>query len=229
MLRQICRRGRLAGLLDDPRLATSETAALSLLSSRSTSIKPPSLSVPNQKSKQISLELYDWVFEHLRQKFPYIHHYQDLPHPTTTMVLTPWVQELTHILIKTRNYSISSAHNGNGSISYQTTSGTTDYGIIISMWYHIMTEETVPEVYLLVLPYRPLSSTDMSRNPYQTLPGLKCSVVYTPETVNDTRDMVIIEKTQVIGHIASYVRPKGTFGIHRNITIIVDSLIRGRD
>jgi hypothetical protein len=74
--------------------------------------------------------------------------------------------------------------------------------------------------FLAVSPHSPLSNEDSARNPYNLFPWI--SVHSGIQAINN--QIVIIEPTHLIGHLAQLVRPPGTFGMSRSILILNHSL-----
>jgi hypothetical protein len=147
------------------------------------------------------------------------HHCANLPH-TNSRVLPQIAikhKRFTHL---TRLFGPRSLNPGNSCISFWTSSGTVGSGEIIGIWSHFL--DGIMHEFLAVSPHSPLSNEDLARNPYKLFPGFQCTVVYH----QSSDQIIIIEPTHLIGHLAQLVRPPGTFGMSRSILILNHSLNR---
>lgn len=228
MLRQICRRGRLAALVHDMIKTSRHTklkSALSILIPKSYLNVTKAANTPNIKKRQpIPDDLYSLFLSFLNSESSTpIRHFNQLPHPDNATILSPTAVPKSHIEHKKRTYSVFSNHAGNSSISFRS-NGDIEYGQIKAIW----TDEINKTTDLLVVStYHRLSDHDNRLHPYSELPGLLCSVVYS-ESTKRPPNLIIIRPEQIIGHIGSLKRPAGTFGIRDEIVILVDSLHRNR-
>lgn len=227
MLRQICRRGRLAALVHDMIKTSRHTklkSALSILIPKSY-LNSNVTEAPNVKKRQpIPDDIYSLFLSFLNAESPTpIRHFNQLPHPDNATILSPIAVPKSHIEHKKRTYSVFSNHAGNSSISFRSNSDI-QYGQIKAIWTHEINGTTD---LLVVSTYHRLSDHDNQLHPYSKLPGLLCSVVYSDSTKRPS-NLIVIRPQQIIGHIGSLKRPAGTFGIQDEIVILVDSLHRNR-
>ena len=150
------------------------------------------------------------------------HHCANLPH-TTPRVLPQIAikhKRFIHLTILTWLFGPRSLNPGNSCISFRTSSGTVGSGEIISICSYFL--DSIMRDFLAVLPHSRLSNEDSGRNPYDLFPGFQCTVVYA-QSINQ---IIIIEPTHLISHLAQLVWPPGTFGISRSIIILNHSLNR---
>jgi hypothetical protein len=156
-------------------------------------------------------------------------HFKDFPHPDPAHVLSCQATSVQHIKIKGRDYSTFKQHHGNSSIGYYCSSASGEIeisaGFIDTIWRQTL--DGVTQTFLVVSPHQFLSSEDHHRNPYQGRNGFQVEIAYTNPSASDVCH--VIRQSQVIGHIAYYKRPPGTFGIQSGITILINSLHRNRE
>ena len=143
-----------------------------------------------------------------------------MPHPANANVLPRGANPVSHLKHKGRGYSTHELHPGNSSISYVSGKGETGAGHIEFMWQILLNGQ--PRVFIFVSPYCHLSQEHELKNPYQLRPGFLGTIVYPRQVA--CNNLVVIQQAQVIGHVAFYNRPFGTFGIPVPTTIILDSL-----
>jgi hypothetical protein len=100
-------------------------------------------------------------------------------------------------------------HEGNSSIGCHGNDGYLTLGFIQSAW-SFSVNGSVEDV-LVVSPHKHLTMMDQSRNLYSSLPGFQCTIVYSEPLAQS--EWVIIQPEQIMGHVAFYRRPAGTYGI----------------
>jgi hypothetical protein len=178
-------------------------------------------------NNMLPLDVYNGIRSILNAESPStpFRHFQDFPHPDPAHVLPRQATSIQHIEIKGRDYSTFEQHHGNSSIGYYSSaaSGDISAGFIDAIWGQTL--DGVAQTFLVVSPHQLLSSEDSERNPYRGRNGFQVEIVY----ANLSHVRHIIRPNQVIGHIAYYKRPPGTFGIGSEITILVNSLHRNRE
>jgi hypothetical protein len=235
MLRQICRRGRLTGFIQDyvntdgPFGAALKILFPGAIVASTEKAATNHEAEHNSRGVALSAELYGTVLKHVNTLWPNspFRHRNDLPHPPNAHVLPPVAVPVKHITHNGRNYSIFSMHPGGSSVSYRCQDGTIDVGFIMSMWTQVLMG--VSHLYIVVSPHAHLTANDAARSPYVSRPGFMGTVVYSKPTPTQERKHVLIEQKQIRGHVAYYERPPGTFGIKSGIRILVDSLHRNRE
>jgi hypothetical protein len=225
MLRQICRRGRLMAFINDRTSSDSYlTQALHILGRRA-----PEQMQANGKGQPIPLDVYNLLFEFVTFSFPTttFRHFKNLPHPIDSYVLPPFAIPVHHITYKGRNFSTFKMHPGNSSISFHARNGTTNAGFIDAMWRQVLHGKS--QTFIVVSPHPYLSDEDQKKNPYASKPGFLCNIFYTQTpSDSDALDQIILQEDKIIGHVAYFKRPPGTFGIKRSTTVFIDSLHRNR-
>ena len=181
----------------------------------------------NGGGKTLPLDVYDSILTYLNMLLPSspIWHFKDLPHPMDTFVLPPMAVPLHHLQHKGRSYSTFTMHPGNSSISYRTRSGGAHMGFIVSMWAQVVMGKS--HIFVIVSPHRLLSAGDEKMSPYQSRPGFLSSVVYSQQS--DPHQAIVMEKQQIIAHVAYYSHPPGTFGIGAETLVLINSLHCNQD
>jgi len=235
MLRQISRRGRLLALLRDSFHSGTTTVGLGLsLMAKTlfpTSAETATMNDTNVTStttqSDIPIAIYERVLAYTNKNFSSSNPYRDfrrLPHPGDARVLGRRAISIRHWKHNGREYSIRGAHPGNSSISFDHNS-IHDARFIEQMWRFLVDgrERTlmVISLHMFLLPL------DQEKNPYTQRPGLACQLVYSRRP--PLHDWVVISPEQIIGHVAYYQRPPGSFGIQQTTTVLINSLHRYRD
>jgi hypothetical protein len=241
MLHQICRRGRLLAFLQNGKTSSDGylNKAFNILGRRSEAIgssetqmfTPFDEAQKNGAGEKLPLDIYDLIFEFitdLSSSNTMIRHFKDLPHPLESRIFSPFAIPIRHIKYKTRTFSTFKTHPGSSSISFSASDGTTRAGFIDSMWQQVMDGNL--QTFIIVSPHDFLSDDDEKKNPYTSRPGFLCNIFYTqvPSDPLTHSRRIVIREDQIIGHVAYYKRPPGTFGIKKAISIFVDSLHRNR-
>ncbi|KJA19185.1 hypothetical protein HYPSUDRAFT_204763 [Hypholoma sublateritium FD-334 SS-4] len=234
MLRQMCRRGRLTAYLRNTSLK------LILLKSDSS----PEIPDSNQKNSAkrnaglevVPLDIYNEILAYVNstlqpEDLPY-RHARDLPHPENAKVLPQYALRVRRFQHKGRGYTTVGLHPGNSCVSFTPAAGTApESGHIEAIWSFNFSSADVEEShkFIVVSLHEGLSMQDSRRNPYRSKPGFLANLVYRRELTEGRGPMVIVEEKAIIGHVAYYSRPPGTFGIKRGTTVLVNSLHRYRD
>jgi hypothetical protein len=229
MLRQISRRGRLLALLRDSFHSgtTMVNHGLSLIAKtlfHSTAANGTNLSTT---TTDIPMTIYERVLTYTNKKLTSVP-YRDLrhlPHPVDARVLGRRAIPIRHWKHNGREYSIRGAHPGNSSISFGHDSSIQDAGFIEQIWG--LRVDGQAHTLMVISLHTMLSPLDEQKNPYPQRPGLACQLVYSNRPPLD--NWVVISPEQIIGHVAYYQRPAGSFGIQHATTVLVNSLHRYRD
>jgi hypothetical protein len=146
----------------------------------------------------------------------------DLPHPLDAHILSPWAQQKTSIVHNTQQFSVYSTHHGNSSIIFWNQEGS---GITCGFIFSICILPLEGCTILLISPHEQLSAEDAEHDPYLSLPGLQCSLVYTHNpSESSLAKLIIIDVDQIVSHVPYYLHTQGTFGIQSPITILSNSL-----
>ena len=115
-------------------------------------------------------------------------------------------------------------HPGNSSVHFRMQGIHKDSGHIEAMWRY--TINGILRTFIILSAHHGLLQQDNQSDPYASLPGFLAKVVYTRQSNN--LSLIILEQDHIIGHVAYYIRPAGTFGIGRSTTVLVNSLHRNR-
>jgi hypothetical protein len=150
MLRQICHRGRLAGVVRDHIDSDSFFGEALRIFFPEAIAKPAEPSAPahysnveaaqhNSKGVLLSPEIYNTILELVNSESPtpIFRHRNNLPHPLHALVLPPLANSIRKIEHNGRGYTSFLSHPGNSSISYHM-NGNIDTGFIMSMWSQVL-------------------------------------------------------------------------------------------
>lgn len=221
MLRQICRRGRLMSLLRNP-IIGSKTSRNPLIAEPEEKEDPSGLGL-----KAVPLNVYEEILYYINQqtRSNEVRHYKSLPHPENATVLPRYAIPIKRFRHKCRDYSIFDDHPGNSAIHFEPQMDGINSGHIESAWSFKQSDGNC-RTYIIVSKHQPLSLKDEERSPYHLRPGFLAKIVY-PRDPDDLL-LTIIEPDNLIGHVASYDRPVGTFGFPFTTKIVINSLNRNR-
>ena len=234
MLRQISCRGRLLALLQDSvhSSATTVCHGLSLMaktlfhSTTSTTANNTNLKSTTTQTN-IPMAIYEHVLAYTNKNFSSSNPYRDfrhIPHADDARVLGRRATPIQHWKHNSHEYSIHSAHPGNSSICFDH-NGVHDAGFIEQIWRILINGQT--HMLMVISLHTLLSPIDQEKNPYSHRPGLACQLVYSHHP--PLCDWVVISPEQIIGHVAFYKHPPGSFDIQYATTVLVNSLHRYRD
>ena len=232
MLCQILYHGCLLALLKDSFRSTTTSPgngfrlmAHTLFPSASTSDNTDFQST--NKQENLPLPIYECLLiyanKNLSPAIPY-RDFRQLPHPDDVHVFARAATAIRHWKYNGHQYSVNTAHPGNSSISFDH-GGIHDAGFIEQMWTVVI--EGRPVLLMVISLHTTLSSLDELKIPYSQYPGLACQLVYSHHSTLE--HWIVISPDQIIGHVAYYNRPPGTFGIQQATTVVVNSLHRYRD
>ena len=228
MLRQMCRRGRLMARLRDSSMQLIISDPIKTLSD----IILEKLTLKEDPGgaglKIVPADVYNAILAYLNVQTPtsLLRHAQAIPHPDNASVLPRAAMPIRHIKHKGRDYSTFDMHSGNSSVHFRMESINTDSGHIEAMWRY--TISGILRTFIVLSTHQDdLSPQDEEKNPYASFAGFLSKIVYTRRT--DNLSLVILEQDRIIGHVAYYIRPAGTFGIGRSTTVLVNSLHRNRE
>lgn len=225
MLRQMCRRGRLMARLRDSSIQTTDpTKMLSDIILEKPIVKED----PGGAGlKIVPIDVYAAILAYLNLHNPVspLRHAQAMPHPSNARVLPRAAVPIRHIKHKGRDYATVDMHQGNSSVHFRMKGIRNDAGHIEAMWRY--TIDGILRTFIVLSVHHDLSQQDEKNDPYTSFPGFLAKVVYTRQT--DNLSLIILEQDHIIGHVAYYARPAGTFGIGRPTTVLVNSLHRNRE
>ncbi|KAJ3533804.1 hypothetical protein NMY22_g7182 [Coprinellus aureogranulatus] len=246
MLRQVCREGRLRGILgafnslvkdsDSSRPLSRAIGQASALLLPDTTVLAESEVPPlpryrgsPKKLEQIPDGDYILILDLVNepQTVLPIRHHADYPHPLHSRILYPSALKVNHTTFNTRTFSPYSVHPGNSCISFSTPGTGVRTGFIYEIWAIDVSGDR--QEVLLIAPHTHLSPEDSKRSPYVDCPGLMSHIVY-DERHLPRKDIgiVAIHKSMIQGHAPFLARPVGTFGIKEPTLVVVNSLHRFR-
>jgi hypothetical protein len=183
-------------------------------------------SISQAKSKTLSPEIYDLILEYVNTILLFsFRHFKQIPHPMDANILPRIAVQSNNLKHKERNYTTFSMHSGNSSICYKCKNGDINAGFIISIWSQVLVRQL--HTFVVVSPHEILSTADQELNPYKSRPGFLSAIVYSQKS--EPHKQIVIEKEQIISHVAYYIRPPGTFGIKAGTMILINSLNRNRE
>lgn len=229
MLRQMCRRGRLTAYLRNTSFLSKGSGSFEVQDSKQEKSTKRTAGL-----ELVPIDIYNEVLAHVNstlsnEELPY-RHAQDFPHPQEGARVLPRhalpVRRFEH---KGRAYATIALHPGNSSVSFTPTTETApDSGHIEAIWSFNLPGTGTERKFIVLSSHENLSLQDAQLNPYQSKPGFLANIVYTRDP-NKGLHFIIIETEAIIGHVAYYSRPPGTFGIKSATTVLVNSLHRYRD
>lgn len=230
MFRQMCRKTRLNALLQDN---ASDEPLIQQLSSilHPQEIEPvqqqlTGIEVANmlRDSPLLSRNAYDLLLAHMQVADPQCCSAYDLNHAWNALVLPTRVRQLPQFHFDGRIFSTHRSHLGNGGIQFyrELVGEETETGFIESIWQFPFKGNL--ETAILVRLHRPLPLLEEYKAPYSTRERLQTQII---DAAPSDR-VQIIKPSQIITNLATYKRPRGTFGIGRDALIICWALGRGR-
>ena len=232
MLRQICHCGQLAGVVRDyidsdslfgEALRILFPEAIAKLGEPSAPAHYSNVEAAQHNSKGVLLspEIYNAILElvNLESPTPIFRHCNSLPHSLHALVLPPLANSIWKIKHNGRGYTPFLSHPGNSSISYHM-NGNIDTGFITSIWSQVL--QGKKRIFIVVAPHALLSAPNATHSPYLSQTGFLGTVVYNQPIL--ARQQVVIQPSQIRGHVTYYNQPPGTFGIKVGGCILIDSL-----
>ncbi|KAJ3991699.1 hypothetical protein F5050DRAFT_1580963, partial [Lentinula boryana] len=147
--------------------------------------------------------------------------------PAAISILQPVVQHVNNFKYQKKAYSKLTSHEAGSHISYYIPggNGAKATGCIVDIWQ--LPLEGKMTTFLLVKEHLPLPPSQKQKNPYSSVP---CSVLCSDLVQRNLASFTyLIEQKHIIGHVAVYKRPTGTFGIPLETMVIVWSLNRGHN
>lgn len=235
LLTRLCSRGRLEAKLADAAYrgedaALAELADVLLQPKTNHYIHP--LRVSNEEealfmrsATEFAMTDYELLLAHLQSTDTPYYSCLDMYAPDDALILPLRARYLTEITIENRTYSCRRSHYGNSSIQFDSVEEETTYryaGFIEAIW------ETVIggclRTFIAVRLHRDLDEEDKQRTPFPQFPRLFTWAV----EANQSDNVMIIEPTELVSHVAVYKRPAGTFGIDKPTLVLCGSLDRRR-
>jgi hypothetical protein len=228
MLRQICRRQRLAAEIADREHQSSETSSKAAQLLSSTQSQPPAPDA--KKSEMLPDDLYSLMLVRInaarsREGLAMLHDYRVLPHPAKAVVLSGDACPSARFPVAEKGWTFSTGdtHRGNSAVLFRTdTREGQCTGFITSFW----SKEILGKLhsFAAVHPHAPLEGKDIELDPLRSFPGFRNVLLYT----KSYRPLVLIEMSDIVGHAPLYVYPEGTFGIAKSTMSVHTYLARGR-
>ncbi|KAL0579570.1 hypothetical protein V5O48_002450 [Marasmius crinis-equi] len=228
VLQKVCRQGRLAAFAVDTAPEYNPQSDLGRALRVLYDIPLPSDQLPGDPRElrrycdALTRETYECVLWRLNEGrsseisfFLDCHAFPFLP-GSENRVLFNRVKRMRHVRSGGYEYS-ERAHGtlGNSTISFLDPMSKQSRTGSITEIFAIALPGCGEQVFLTVSPHLSLADGDEDKNPYCHLPYLACDVVYCQESL----ERILITPNEITFHVALYKRPRGTFGIDRDIYI----------
>ncbi|TFK45356.1 hypothetical protein OE88DRAFT_1788760, partial [Heliocybe sulcata] len=217
MLRQICRRGRLATLIQQQSSADDPLAkAYEILTGRRFTLgEYLKLLKTAAAGETLPAAVYDLILSYLQAKGEPVRHHSHFPHPSQAVVLPRHRIRKRHFKHQNRDFAERTIHEGNSSITFCCQDGGVGAGFIDAAWMQLVGDRV--HLFIAVSIHHTLSEDDQQKNPFAQRPGFLVQVFY-----DCPLRQVIIRPHDIISHAAICRRPARTFGIHVPILILHD-------
>ncbi|KZW01819.1 hypothetical protein EXIGLDRAFT_786697 [Exidia glandulosa HHB12029] len=243
MLRQICRRSRLAAqvkgrqyddtvsdlqpssvLFRSTRSVQSSSAQRQLKAGPRTDLDPEQEAKTRASGTPLAASHYDLLLAYLNSRGSSWKHALHGPHSFSDAILPTTAEHKRTCTFNNHGFSIRSVHMGQASVQLQSQDQSGNayrWPGLISTIFNICLEGAIRTFFVVDL-HAPLSAEDNAKNPFAILPGFQIMAVYA-----HFMGSVIVEPHEVFARVAFYDRPGGTFDIERPIRLL-RVLDRGR-
>lgn len=225
MLRQACRRSRMAAALSDVTGHSNGTGALhDLLNDGDQRRK----ALPDT-SQWMPDSTYGLLLHYLNANGQ--NQYDDARgsvHPARlgTMLLTQDAVPLAKLSHRDRDFSIYSQHEGNSHILFRSADGSTRSGTITEIWCKAVPPMPTNDIrtFVRIAAHLPLLPDDAAKDPFQHFPGFKRHMFYAVGSEYD----VLIDKEDIIYTATLDFFAPGEFGIDAATMAVYFGVIQGR-
>ena len=162
MLQQVCRHRCLSGLFEK---ISENTNNLNFLENQLLS-----LTWRAQKSQNntcLPETVYGNILTYIQQEHSLVWHYQELPHPLDTHILSPWTNNALYITYKTHTFTTHSIHPQNSFVSFYSNSQVVQYSYITHIWILPPNTPFIQlQAFLSILLYKKISGDNAIKSPY---------------------------------------------------------------
>ncbi|KAJ7243315.1 hypothetical protein C8J57DRAFT_1191865 [Mycena rebaudengoi] len=232
MLRQMCRRSLLEGVLNDDIQRADEASGpmgklAHILQPKDPFIwkAPLKLLSGSEEAKtllsatELSKTEYAMLLKYMCTTGQTWHSWIKFPHPVGALILPPKAMQPSQFKMDGHTFSCKKSHQGNSGIQF-TVPGTIQHstGFIKTIWQ--MPLQGHLKTFLLVETHKPVRNLV----PFSTLPHFAVAVF----EATPSKTFVLIEPRHILTHLTVYERPYGTYGIKQDILVVCWSLNRGR-
>ncbi|KAJ6523268.1 hypothetical protein DFH09DRAFT_1286690 [Mycena vulgaris] len=230
MLTQIARRGRLEAMFTDEQSKNGPPAQLAqILQPTIAALAKATLPLSEVEvvkilgtAQDLSDQDYQMLLQYQVSKGqPWRSCYQ-LPQPSGSLILPPCAVKPRQFTSGTRVFSCYKSHRGNSGIQFKDPSDSSLMtGFIEEIW-EIPLEHHM-QTFILVQKHHDLPSAINAKTPFVSFPLFETKVV----DAAPSGRFCIIEPRHILTHLPVYKRPKGTYGIDRELLVICWALNRG--
>ncbi|KAJ6632494.1 hypothetical protein B0H10DRAFT_1771289, partial [Mycena sp. CBHHK59/15] len=174
-------------------------------------------------AKDLSQERYTMLLEYLNSIGQPWRSWDQIPHPTGSLVLYPRAMQPQQFKADGWTFSCHKSHKGNSGIQFKNPIGLTPLtGFIEEIWQ--MPLQNHMQTFILVRTHKALPNSLAARTPFVSMPYFSVAAV----DAAPSSELCVIEPRHIITHLTIYKRPKGTYGINRDILVVCWALNRGR-
>ncbi|KAK7050363.1 hypothetical protein R3P38DRAFT_2503802, partial [Favolaschia claudopus] len=231
MLRQMARRCRLETKLRDEQANGSQIGQLSSILQPDTAAETKA-AMPLSESKvaeiltaakDLNEDDYELLLDYQISKGQPWLDWRHLPHPIGLLILPPCALRPTEFKMKDHVFSRRNSTWGNSNLQFKDPeTGLLCTGFIDEIWQ--MPMEGHLQTFIVIHKHKHLPNALLGKTPYPIFPLFQATVVDTAEY----NTFCIIEPHHILTHLTVYRRPKGTYGINREILVICLALNRGK-
>lgn len=220
MLWQLARRGRLAAFLNNkaqnsPSMASLTQILQQEMNSSGKDLDGAEVAKILTASKPVGADKYRMLLQYLNSTGQQWRSNVDIPHPPGALILPPVALQPADVKLDGHGYSCRRSHEGNSAIQFKNpTDSASLTGFIEEIWR--MPLQGDMQTFLLVRIHKALPASAHSRAPYTSLRHFETTIV----DAAPSNQLQIIEPHHITTHLTVYKRPKGTYGINKEILVI---------
>lgn len=231
MLHQIARRGRLEAKFSDEQSIPGPPGDLA-------KILQPTLAAQNKaaqpltdlevakilaKAAELSTNDYQMLLQYQSSKGPLWRSCYQIPHPAGSLILPPCAMRALQFKLDDHGFSCYKSHRGNSGIQFRDPVNHSVLTGFISEIWEIPLENHM-QTFILVEKHKPLPTILLKKSPFSSLTEFGTTIV----DAAASGLYCIIETRHILTHLTFYKRPRGTYGINKEVLVICWSLNRGR-
>lgn len=229
MLRQMSRRGRLEAKLNDEQSNSGPVSELARILQPGTAATMKAAEPLSEVAKILKIaedldsEDYEMLLHYQISKGQQWLDCRQLPHPLGSLILPPCALKPREFKLGDQVFSCYRSTRGNSAIQFKDPgTNTVLTGFIDEIWQIPL--ESHLQTFIMVQKHKNLTPIVLEETPYPTFPLFQTTIVYAAESNN----FCIIEPRHILTHLTVFKRPKGTYGINRELLVICWALNRGR-